>query len=135
MDRLLETDHGPLLLDIGGFGGRWWVVGVRGFDAEGWETKEVSWSPRFSDARYGRGPGRSLSQMLEQEFSLPPAAAEAVAAIIQLEVVAEWRARGGDEDETAIRRRSFGCLAFGVMVLLLVVAAIVLPVLWALDVL
>jgi hypothetical protein len=135
MERLLETDRGPLLLDIGGFGGRWWVIGIRGFDVEGWETKRVSWSPRLSDARYGRGLGRTLVQVLEQDFSLPREAAEQLAETIEEEVVAEWKARGGAEDEEAIRRGGLGCLAVGLLLVLLVVAAIVLPLLWALGVL
>jgi hypothetical protein len=135
VERLLETPGGPLLLDISGFGGRWWIVGIRAFDADGWEIKNVSWSPRFSDSRWGRGPARSLAEVLEQDFRLSRGDAAAAATTIERDVVAEWRARGGDENEKVLRRRGIGCIVFGVLGLVFVVAAVLLPLLWTLDVL
>jgi len=119
MKRLVETSGGQIELDltklkIGGLN-----VRVNVFGDDGWDIGRHSWSEQYSE-------NETLADVIEKKAGLPQDEAERIAS----ETLAQWKARGGEEEDRDGRAvtyvgATFGFAALGLVVLIAVVVWLV----------
>jgi hypothetical protein len=121
MIRLVTTSRGPVAIDLEGpssVGGI--LVTLTAFGGDGWEDAEGAWAGL-------KGQG-TLAEFMTTYIKIPKPEAEQLAKDVLGPWLAEWAARGGEEEARKIKRESrwfFGGVALVVALALVGLVALV----------